>query len=109
MVNTSNYWEVHLSTGGDKPATNRKLIIQGEEFFKQHFPHLADKPTLTSQENKYIYTNLLTIFDSHKDVYQKAIALLCLRCYVSERILIACKTIPQIYKIYSRIYLSKNI
>lgn len=99
MVITSNYWKIHLPTGEDKPATNQKLITQGEKFLKQHFPHVADKPTLTPQENKYIYTNLFTIFDSHNDAYQKAIALLCLRCYVSERILIACRMIPQIHKI----------
>ena len=99
MIHPSNYWKIHLPTGGDKPSTNHKIITQGEEFFKQHFPHLANKSRLTPEENKHIHTELLAIFDSHNDAYQKAIALLCLRCYISERILIACKTIPQTYKI----------
>jgi hypothetical protein len=100
MIQPSNYWKIHLPTGGDTPSKNHKTILRGEEFFRQHFPHLADKSTLTSQENKYIYTKLLAIFDSDNDVYQKAIALLCLRCYISERILIACKMIPQNYNIF---------
>ncbi|MCC5599419.1 hypothetical protein [Nostoc favosum] len=39
------------------------------------------------------------MFRSADDIYQRAIAGLCLRCYVSHRILITCKTIPHIYNV----------
>ncbi|MEH2182772.1 hypothetical protein [Nostoc sp.] len=39
------------------------------------------------------------MFRSTDDIYQRALAGLCLRCYVSHRILITCKTIPHIYNV----------
>lgn len=88
-----------LSIGENVQLKKYREISRAKEFFKIQFPHLSNKPTLSTEENKQVQSVLWEIFRSKDDIYQRALAGLCLRCYVSHRILITCKTIPHIYNV----------
>jgi hypothetical protein len=98
MVSQTKYWQMQvLPIGEDVQLKKHREISRAKEFFKIQFPHLSSKPTLSTEENKQVQIVLWKIFRSDYDIYQRAIAGLCLRCYVSHRILITCKTIPHTY------------
>ncbi len=98
MISPSNYWKMRmLSIKTEGQSVSDKEINRVKEFFKLQFPYLSSKTTLSAEENKQIQTVLWEIFRSTDDVYQRALAGLCLRCYVSHRIFITCKIIPHIY------------
>ncbi|NJL63735.1 MAG: hypothetical protein HC903_20215 [Methylacidiphilales bacterium] len=100
MVSPTKYWQMQiLPIGEDVQLKHHREISKAKEFFKIQFPHLTTKPTLSTEENKQVQVVLWEIFRSSDDIYQRAIAGLCLRCYVSHRILITCKTIPHIYNV----------
>jgi len=104
MLIPSKYWTIQIIdapifdknqlTGGYKT----KIIHEAQEFFKRHFLELVSQPRLSPQQNRHIQTVLWEIFHFAVDIRQRAIAGLCLRCYVSETILIACKKISHTYK-----------
>lgn len=103
MVLPSRYWTMQVVDspriegkklkGGYKP----RRIHQAQEFFKSKFPDLFNQPTLSLEQNRAIQTILWKSFSSIDDVHQRALVGLCIRCYISYRILITCKTIPHIY------------
>ncbi|MFH7024884.1 MAG: hypothetical protein ACHBN1_05650 [Heteroscytonema crispum UTEX LB 1556] len=98
MASPTKYWQMQvLPTGEDVQLKKHREISRAKEFFKIQFPHLSNKPTLSTEENKQVQIVLWQIFRSDDDIYQRAIAGLCLRCYISHRILITCKTIPHSY------------
>ncbi|NJR19574.1 MAG: hypothetical protein HC785_30510 [Calothrix sp. CSU_2_0] len=100
MASPTKYWQIEiLPIGEDVQLKHRREISRAKEFFKIQFPHLNNNSTISTEENKQIQTVLWEIFRSDDDIYQSAIAGLCLRCYVSHRILITCKTIPHIYNV----------
>jgi hypothetical protein len=100
MVSPTKYWQMQiLPIGEDVQLKKYREISRAKEFFKIQFPHLNSNRTLSTEENKQIQRVLWEIFRSDDDIYQSAIAGLCLRCYVSHRILITCKTIPHIYNV----------
>ncbi|MFH7024883.1 MAG: hypothetical protein ACHBN1_05645 [Heteroscytonema crispum UTEX LB 1556] len=98
MVSPTKYWQMQILPLGEQVQLKHyREILRAKEFLKIQFPHLSNKPTLSKEENKQVQTVLWEMFRSTDDIYQRAIAGLCLRCYVSHRILITCKTIPHIY------------
>jgi hypothetical protein len=100
MVSPTKYWQIQiLPIGEDVQLKHRREISRAKEFFKIQFPHLNSNHTISTEENKQVQTVLWEIFRSGDDIYQSAIAGLCLRCYVSHRILNTCKTIPHIYNV----------
>lgn len=100
MVSPNRYWQIQVFSIGEKiQRKHQKVIRKAEEFFYIQFSHLSSKPTLSTAENELVQTVLWEIFRSTDDIHQSAIAGLCLRCYVSHRILITCKNIPHIYNI----------
>ncbi|WP_169218299.1 hypothetical protein [Brasilonema sp. UFV-L1] len=100
MVSPTKYWQMQiLSIGEDVQLKHRREISRAKDFFKIQFPHLSTKLTLSTEENKQVQTVLWKTFRLDDDSYQRAIAGLCLRCYVSHRIFITCKTIPHIYNL----------
>ncbi|NJR76172.1 MAG: hypothetical protein HC773_26525 [Scytonema sp. CRU_2_7] len=110
MVSPTKYWQMQiLPIGEDVQLKHHREISKAKEFFQTQFPHLSNKPTLSTEENKQVQTVLWEIFRSDDDISQRAIAQraapcwsiagLCLRCYVSHRILITCKKIPHIYNV----------
>jgi hypothetical protein len=82
-----------------KDGYKPRIIHLAQEFFRIQFPHLSNKPTLSTEENKQVQIVLWKIFRFTDDIHQRALAGLCLRCYLSHRILITCKTIPHIYNV----------
>jgi predicted DNA-binding protein YlxM (UPF0122 family) len=100
MVSSTKYWQMQiLPIGEDVPLKKYGDIFRAKEFFKIQFPHLSSKPTLSTEENKQVQVVLWEMFRSSDDIHQRAIAGLCLRCYVSHRIFTTCKTIPHIYNV----------
>ena len=94
MISPSNYWIMRL------PSVSNRELDRAKEFFKLQFPDLSQKTTLSAEENKEIQKKLREMFCSADDVYQRALAGLCLRCYVSHRIFITCQQhIPRIYNL----------
>ncbi|GJD19185.1 hypothetical protein RIVM261_041410 [Rivularia sp. IAM M-261] len=91
MLSPLNYWTIRL------PQVNNREIGKAKEFFESQFPYLSQKTELLPEDNKQIQTLLLSMFREADDVKERALAGLCLRCYVSHRIFIACQTIPNIY------------
>ena len=107
MLIPSRYWTITVI---DSPVIQQnqlkggyklKRVHQAQEFFRIHFPELTSKPTLSAAENKHIHAVLWEIFDCAEDIRQRAIAGLCLRCYISKTILVVCKKIAHTYKIFS--------
>jgi hypothetical protein len=101
---TSRYWKFQVI---DSPIVQKnklkggykvKNITQAQEFFKVNFPKLVNQTTLSSEENKHIQTVLWKMFHSAEDIQQRALAGFCLRCYISQTILVVCKKIAHTYK-----------
>jgi hypothetical protein len=81
-----------------KDGYKARTILAAQEFFTIHFPELASQLTLSSEENKHIQAVVWKIFHSASNIRKRALAGLCLRCYVSQTILLTCKKIPHSYK-----------
>ncbi|MUG92028.1 hypothetical protein F7734_05955 [Scytonema sp. UIC 10036] len=100
MMVPSRYWTMQII---DSPIVrNNKLkggykakpILPAQEFFRIHFSKLANQPTLSSEESRHIQAIVWKLFYSASDIRDRALAGLCLRCYVSQKILMTCKKIP---------------
>ena len=100
MVAPSRYWIICII---DSPRVDSKLkdayklrtIDLAQEFFRVQFPKLASQPRLSSEENRHIQAVVWKIFRSASNIRDRAFAGLCLRCYVSQIILIICKKITR--------------
>ncbi len=100
MVTTSRYWNICVISspvyeknrvrGGYKNNVKVKLA---QQFFKKQFPDLAPLETISTEDEKYIQKSLWQIFHNGYTIRDRALAGLCLRCYVSQTILIACRKI----------------
>ncbi|NEU83744.1 hypothetical protein [Nostoc sp. UIC 10630] len=100
MVSPSKYWQMQVLPIGEEVQLKKyREIGRAKEFFKIQFPYVNSKPTLSTEENKQVQSILWRMFHFGDDIYQRAIAGLCLRCYLSHRIVITCKTIPHIYNV----------
>lgn len=91
MLSPSNYWTIRLML-----VKNRE-IGRAKEFFESQFTYLSQKTELSQEDNKQIQTVLLSMFRAANDATKRALAGLCLRCYISHRIFITCQNIPNIY------------
>ena len=99
MVTTSRYWNICVITspvyennkvqGGYKYV---KLNI-AQQFFYNKFAELSPTQTLSEQYERFIQKSLWQTFHSGSTIKDRALAGLCLRCYVSHSILIACRKI----------------
>jgi hypothetical protein len=100
MMAPSRYWTMQIidspiiDNNKLKGGYKARLILPAQEFFRIHFPKLASLPTLSSEESKHIQAIVWKLFHSASDIRDRALAGLCLRCYVSQQILITCKKIP---------------
>jgi hypothetical protein len=100
MMAPSRYWTMQII---DSPIVHKnrlkggykaKYILPAQEFFRKHFSKLVNQPTISTEENKHIQVIVWNLFHSASDIRDRALAGLCLRCYVSQKILITCKKIP---------------
>ena len=99
MVTTSRYWNIYLINspvyennrvrGGYK---NVKVDI-AQQFFNDRFSDLVLRENLSDEDEKYIQRSLWQIFYNGSTIKDCALAGLCLRCYISQMILIACRKI----------------
>ena len=100
MVAPSKYWKLQIiPIAQGSQLKHIKEISTAKEFFKIQFPDLSNISTISKKQNKQVQTILWEIFRCDGDIYQQALAGLCLRCYVSHTILITCKQIPHIYNV----------
>lgn len=100
MVTTSRYWNICIINspiyennrvqGGYK---NNVKVNLAQQFFNKNFPDLALLETLCNEDEKYVQRSLWQIFHNAPTIRDRALAGLCLRCYVSQTILIACRKI----------------
>jgi hypothetical protein len=104
MVAPSRYWTMWIIDSPKvenhqlKDGYKLKIIHLAQEFFKIQFPTLVSQPVLSSEENKHIQAVVWKLFRSASNVRDRAFAGFCLRCYVSQIILISCKKIPHTWE-----------
>lgn len=86
MVEASRYWTIRRIN-----SVNQSCVIKrAREYFKQQFPQFYDVTVLSQEQNQLVQDLLLSQFKNQEhqiDIYQRAIAGLCLRCFVSYDIL----------------------
>ena len=99
-VDTSRYWKICMITNPiDRNCRltrgyTDKQLNRAREFFEKQFPSSCSQKTLSPQANKNVQLHLWKMFhDDNLDIYSRALAGLCLRCYISHAIAKACKII----------------
>ena len=100
MVTTSRYWNICVISspiyennqvrGGYR---NDVKVETAKLFFKNQFSNLAFQETISNEDERYIQRSLWQTFHNGHNIKDRALAGLCLRCYVSHTILIACRKI----------------
>jgi hypothetical protein len=92
-TNTSRYWTICVITLTLKGYAETQSEA-AKTFFENEFPELSTKETLLKRQNKYIQEHLWQICHNYSlDLKQRALALLCMRCYVSHPIVKHCQII----------------
>jgi len=81
MIKASRYWIIRRIN-----SVNQGWVIKrAKEYFKRQFPDLANVEELSEQDAQLVQDLLLSQFKDQEhqiDIYQRAIAGLCLRCFV---------------------------
>ena len=99
MVTTSRYWNICVISSpvyeSNRVRGGYKIVKVkiAQQFFNEQFPELALKEKLSNEDERYIQRSLWQIFHNASMIKSRALAGLCLRCYVSQTILIACRKI----------------
>jgi hypothetical protein len=89
---SSKYWNIcRISLKSETVAYEYCLVPSAEEFIKKQFPN-SHNGDIQAALNSYFYSN-----NSAIDATSRAMALLCLRCYVSHSILKACQRIDSLF------------
>ncbi len=96
-IDTSRYWMILIITN---PRNKDNRLTRGykeresdlaKQFFTENFPEESNQKTLSKQVNKNIQTDLWNIFHNPTlDFKIRALAGLCLRCYISHAIVKTC-------------------
>ncbi|HBE58622.1 MAG TPA: hypothetical protein DEG17_26600 [Cyanobacteria bacterium UBA11149] len=97
MVEPSRYWTIIRINSVSQGYT----ITGARDFFHRQFPKFVDAEELSNQENQLVRNFLLSQFrerDNGIDDLTRAIAGLCLRCYISHDILSAVRRLVQKYR-----------
>lgn len=92
---SNKYWSIYRVD----PASNGKgyriyFVWKAQEFLGEQFPQVNASEVASSQQETEILIKLLPRFRLEQDSISnisRALAGLCLRCYISQSILIACK------------------
>lgn len=98
MVEPSRYWTIIRIN--IKSVSQGYAITAARDFFHRQFPNFVDAEELSDQENQSVRNFLLSQFrqrDNGIDNLNRAIAGLCLRCYISHDILVAVRKLVQKY------------
>ena len=101
-INTSRYWTICIIANPlDKNCNptlgyKDKQLTLAKNFFEEEFPQLRNQTGLSKEENQYVQANLWTMFHNQTfDAEQRALAGLCLRCYVSHAIIKGCEILAK--------------
>ena len=99
-LDTSRYWTICIITN---PVDRNCRLTRGytdktsdfaKEFFKENFPAESSQKALSKQAHKNVQTHLWKIFHNDTlDLKSRALAGLCLRCYISHAIAKTCSII----------------
>lgn len=95
----SNYWEM-LRLDPRSGGYEKKAISPASEFFQGQFSTLEIHTPLPIEQHQAIQRLLLAIFKrqgSTAELLNLAQAGLCLRCYISHGILIACRQLASVF------------
>ena len=90
MVEQSRYWTIRRINSFNQGCNQGLVITAAREYFQQQFPQFSDVTVLSKEHNQLVQDLLLSQFKNQEhqiDIYQRAIAGLCLRCFVSYDIL----------------------
>jgi hypothetical protein len=96
---SSRYWNIwRISPAGDRPGYQSCVVPPAQEFFVKTFQCPAEQPDVSGAQNTNYHTELMPHFqESGLDAIARAKAGLCLRCYVSDSILNACRKIDNLF------------
>lgn len=95
----SNYWEM-LRLDPRSGGYEKKAISPASAFFQGQFSTLEPHTPLTMAQHQAVQRLLLTIFQRRgatAELLVLAEAGLCLRCYVSHGILVACRQLASVF------------
>lgn len=90
MVEQSRYWTIRRINSFNQGCNQGLVITAAREYFQQQFPQFSDVTVLSKEHNQLVQDLLLSQFKNQEhqiDIYQRPIAGLCLRCFVSYDIL----------------------
>ena len=99
-IDISRYWTICIIANPIAPNgrltrgyTDKPLTLV-KNFFAKYFPQESSQKTLSKETHKNIQVHLWKMFhDDSLDIYTRALAGLCLRCYISHAIAKTCKII----------------
>jgi len=115
MVAPSRYWTMQIINAPRvennqlKGSYKSRPVHQAQEFFRRQFPELASKLVLSPEENRHIQVVAWKNFRSASDIRERALAGLCLRCYVSQSIVTSCREIAWLYDPESSLSLFEDL
>ena len=99
-VKTQKYWTMCIianpfdANGNPTSGYKKKQLDLARNFFAEEFPELSNQTDLSLNDNKYVQVILWKTFHNPTlDVQKRALAGLCLRCYVSHAIVKGCEII----------------
>lgn len=99
-VDIQKYWTICIianpfdANGNPTSGYKKKQLNSARKFFAEEFPKLSNQPGLSSKDNQYVQVSLWKTFHNPTlDAEQRALAGLCLRCYVSHSIVKGCEII----------------
>lgn len=101
-ISTSRYWTICIIANPlDKNCNltrgyKNKQSTLARNFFEEEFPEFKSQTSLSKEENQYVQVSLWNTFHNQAlEREQRALAGICLRCYVSQAIVIGCKKLAE--------------
>ena len=102
ICNTSRYWTICIIANPldencnlTKGNRNKQLTL-ARNFFEEEFPELKSQTSLSKEENQYVQLSLWNTFHNQTlEREQRALAGICLRCYVSHAIVKGCEILAK--------------
>ncbi|MBW4511121.1 MAG: hypothetical protein KME64_32095 [Scytonematopsis contorta HA4267-MV1] len=91
------YWNIYIIDtpkiiNGEQIGSFKKIKLESaQQYFNQKFSQLANLPKISDEENKQTLATLLNTFKNHPNIRERALAGLCLRCYISQIIINVCR------------------
>lgn len=101
-INTSRYWTICIITNPLDENCNltkgyrNKQSTLARNFFEEEFPEFKSQTSLSKEENQYVQLSLWNTFHNQTlEREQRALAGICLRCYVSHAIVKGCEILAK--------------